>query len=594
MSGKVVTFSHELFKAVLAEYQKLLKLPYSRERNRALDRIRAEFLDVALYRALETSDSEAAFWSCYEMVYGGGQEQMPLGETVALLQANAAGGHVPSCWLLGTILTDTGGDIPDEFISHRQGTLLIARAARKGYAPAMTALLDLYRAQLSKTRYFSQKAYALARELAARDYPTGFLYLAECALQQDEPGPKGSDRAMEMYSRALETIGNLEFVDYNFENWIRRKAGNFFCDNGRRKEGMALLREVDLAAGGEGEQGDWLPGGFIPPVPDRPAPESQAAGRDVEVIRLNRPFSFQIARDKEREEKRARDLTPAEIEDILKPLDDLTGLSGVKKQMRELAGYARIVRQRRQAGLAEAPLGMHMVFSGNPGTGKTTTARIVGKVLADLGCLRTGNVIEVDRSGLVGEYIGETAQKTRRALANARGGVLFIDEAHTLVQPFQQRDFGWEAVDTLVKAMEDRRDDLVVIAAGTKEGIGTFLGANEGLASRFSWHIDFPDYGAPDMTAIIESMAASAEYRFSAEARDKLAAGIETMTRRPGKDFANGRTARRLFESILRAQADRLIRTGEQGREALSLILPEDIRFDRAVSDGSVTFLPGR
>lgn len=603
MSRTVTSFSQELFRTVLAEYQKLLKLPYSEERDQEIDRIRAKFLDVALYRTLEASDPEAGFWTCYEMIYGDAPKKISMAEIIALLRRNMQGGHVASGWLLGAIYSNWGGRTPDEYVSCRTGNLLVARAARKGYAPAMTAMLSQYRAQLSHSSHYSRKAYRLAQALAARDYPSGYLYLGECALQPEEPGPKGAALATEYFEKALMALPNLDFVEHYLEGRIRLKLGIRYYEDGRQEEGLALIREADRF---DWEARSWLADNNLPiPEDEETAPRSDAPDdsyegfyphgerSEVQVIKLKKPFSFQLRQEKEIEDRANRELSAQEIEVILKPLDELTGLAEVKKQVRDLVQYAQIIRRRKQAGLSASALSLHMVFSGNPGTGKTTVARILGKIFADLGFLKSGHVVEVDRSGLVGEYIGETAQKTRKAATNAKGGILFIDEAHALIHP-HDRDYGWEVADTLVKIMEDRREDFIVIAAGYKGEIDQFVNANTGLASRFTWHIDFPDYDAAEIALIFSKMCADADYVLSPEAEEKLKAGIKDIARREGRKFANGRTARKLFEATLRSQADRIMRGDVRGRDALALILPEDIGFDHAVSDGGVTFLPKR
>lgn len=605
MSKTVSSFSQELFRTVLAEYHKILKLPYSAERDREIDRIRAKFLDVALYRTLEASDPEATFWTCYEMVYGDAPKKMAMGDIIVLLRRNVQSGHVASCWLLGAILSNWGGHTPDEFISYRKGNLLVARAARKGYFPAMSAMLAHYRSQLSNSGYYSRKAYRLAQLLAEKDYPSGYLYLGECALQMDEPGPKGTALATQYFEKALKALPNLEFVEHYLEARIKFKLGVRYYEDGKQEEGIALIKEADAF---EWEARVWLTDHNIP-VPEyddpQPLPHTEPADEsydnmygygersEVQVIRLKKPFSFQIKQEKELEDRMNREFSPAEIEAILQPLEDLTGLGEVKKQVRELVQYAQIIRRRRQAGLSTSTMSLHMVFSGNPGTGKTTVARVLGKIFADLGFLKSGHVVEVDRSGLVGEYIGETAQKTRKAANNARGGILFIDEAHALIHP-HDRDYGWEVADTLVKVMEDKREDFIVIAAGYKGEIDHFVGANTGLASRFTWHINFPDYGADEIALIFSKMCRDADYVLSAEAEEKLKAGIKDIARREGKRFSNGRTARKLFEATLRNQAERIIRDDIRTKDALALILPEDIRFEHTVSDGPVTFLPKR
>lgn len=242
-------------------------------------------------------------------------------------------------------------------------------------------------------------------------------------------------------------------------------------------------------------------------------------------------------------------------------LRKMVGLDSVKEQVRMLAGFVNVQRIRRQRGLKTAALSYHCVFTGNPGTGKTSVARIVGSIYRNSGVLTKGHVVETDRSGLVAEYVGQTAVKTNRLIDSALDGVLFIDEAYSLLNE-SSNDFGHEAVSTLLKRMEDNRDRLVVILAGYGDEMQKFLDSNPGLRSRFSRHIVFPDYTTDELTEIFRSMAAEQEYVVSDEALEKLRLIISAEVRKKARGFGNARYVRNLFERSIERQAARLTAEG--------------------------------
>ncbi|GAA4853705.1 hypothetical protein GCM10025787_41920 [Saccharopolyspora rosea] len=259
------------------------------------------------------------------------------------------------------------------------------------------------------------------------------------------------------------------------------------------------------------------------------------------------------------------------------PLDQLTalvGLEGVKEQVTTLVNLTEMARRREEAGLPALPVSRNLIFAGPPGTGKTTVARLYGELLAQLGTLRTGHLVEVARADLVGKYVGHTAQLTREVFDKARGGVLFIDEAYALTSA-DGDDFGREAVDTLVKLMEDHRDDVVVIAAGYSEQMAGFLSSNPGLASRFNRTIEFENYSPEQLVTIVEQMCRAHSYELGEGTEDALLRHFGRMHR--GPDFGNGRAARKLFEEMIDRQAARLAGQPAIGQEALSLLLPEDV-----------------
>jgi len=260
---------------------------------------------------------------------------------------------------------------------------------------------------------------------------------------------------------------------------------------------------------------------------------------------------------------------------VLGELDTLVGLESVKREVRALTDMIEVGRRRQQAGLKAASARRHLVFTGSPGTGKTTVARLYGEILAALGVLEKGHLVEVSRVDLVGEHIGSTAIRTQEAFDRARGGVLFIDEAYALSPEDSGRDFGREAIDTLVKLMEDHRDAVVVIVAGYTAEMERFLSVNPGVASRFSRTITFGDYGPEDLLHIVEQQAEEHEYRLGPGAAEAL---LEYFTVLPkGPAFGNGRTARQTFEAMVERHAGRVAQLAEPSTDDLTLLYPEDL-----------------
>ena len=261
-------------------------------------------------------------------------------------------------------------------------------------------------------------------------------------------------------------------------------------------------------------------------------------------------------------------------EELFAELDTLVGLDPVKTEIRRVADLITVERLRRERDLPVAPQGRHLVFTGNPGTGKTTVARMVAQLYRALGVVERGHLVETDRAALVAGFIGQTATRVTEVVDAATDGVLLIDEAYALIRG-DDRDFGREAVDTLVKLMEDRRERLVVIVAGYPVEMEQFISSNPGLRSRFPRVIHFPDYDTDELVRIFEMLAGHNHYELSDGARDRLRAHFDVVPRGPG--FGNGRLARNLFEEACAQQASRVVRIDQVSRDDLVCLIADDI-----------------
>ncbi len=275
-------------------------------------------------------------------------------------------------------------------------------------------------------------------------------------------------------------------------------------------------------------------------------------------------------------------LRDTNVQEVLQELDrELVGLAPVKRRIEDIAAFLVVSKARAQLGLEAATPSLHMSFTGNPGTGKTTVALKMAQILHRLGYVRKGHVVSVTRDDLVGQYIGHTAPKTKEVLKRAMGGVLFIDEAYYLYRPENERDYGQEAIEILLQVMENNRDDLVVILAGYKDRMDTFFKSNPGMSSRIAHHIDFPDYGAAELMQIAEKMLASQHYRFGDGARAAFEQYLARRMQQP--HFANARSVRNALERARLRAASRLFaeRNRALTESDLTTLAPEDILASR-------------
>ncbi|MDR2615858.1 MAG: AAA family ATPase [Oscillospiraceae bacterium] len=324
------------------------------------------------------------------------------------------------------------------------------------------------------------------------------------------------------------------------------------------KAAREMERELDgLAPKGAGKVNN--PPGADDDASDMPRTQSAASG----------PAEEQKPTEEEK--------PPPGVDELLAELDALVGLHAIKESVRSLINLVRVRRLRGEAGLGVPPMSLHMVFTGNPGTGKTTVARIMGGLFRAIGVLSKGHLVETDRGGLVAGYVGQTAIKTGEVARSALGGILFIDEAYALAPPDASNDFGREAVETLLKLMEDHRDDFVVIVAGYDEPMSDFISSNPGLESRFNRYFAFPDYNAEELLAIFGGLCEKHEYTLSDEARKTAGAMLEGMYLLRGENFGNARDVRNLFENVVAVHADRVAAIEAPTREELVSVTAEDI-----------------
>ena len=310
--------------------------------------------------------------------------------------------------------------------------------------------------------------------------------------------------------------------------------------------------------------------------------KSQAALNPLDFVTSGQPSFLDQARPQTAggDKPQAEQAKPAEekpsFDELMAQLESLVGLDKVKKDVKNLVNLMKVRKLRQENDLPVPPMSLHMVFMGNPGTGKTTVARLISGLYAAIGVLSKGQLVEVDRSGLVAGYVGQTALKTQEAIKSALGGVLFIDEAYSLSSG-GENDFGREAIETILKAMEDHRDDLIVIVAGYDEPMQKFLSSNPGLESRFNKYFYFPDYTGEQLLAIFKNQCKKNSYTLSPEAEEAAKALFDRLDEERDDNFGNGRDVRNCFEDMIVRQSNRVAAMEAPTREDLMTVLPEDL-----------------
>jgi SpoVK/Ycf46/Vps4 family AAA+-type ATPase len=317
-------------------------------------------------------------------------------------------------------------------------------------------------------------------------------------------------------------------------------------------------------------------------APARNETSSALKSRDKAPARQPAGGQTQRPEEKTSPAEAASEAEPAEpeesVDELLAELDSLIGMDQIKQDVRSLINLIKVRRLRRENGLATPELSLHMVFTGNPGTGKTTVARLLARLYRAIGVLEKGTLVEVDRSGLVAGYVGQTALKTQEAIEKAVGGILFIDEAYALApEKGSGGDFGQEAIETVLKAMEDKREELVVIAAGYPEPMERFISSNPGLQSRFGKYFHFEDYTGGELFEIFKMQCARAEYEPDAEALEKAEAMFNDMYAARDENFGNARDVRNIFEKAVARQSDRVAQMPSPTRDDLLTLTAADL-----------------
>ena len=318
--------------------------------------------------------------------------------------------------------------------------------------------------------------------------------------------------------------------------------------------------------------------------------KSQAALNPLDFVTSGQPSFLDQARPQTAggDKPQAEQAKPAEekpsFDELMAQLESLVGLDEVKKDVKNLVNLMKVRKLRQENDLPVPPMSLHMVFMGNPGTGKTTVARLISGLYAAIGVLSKGQLVEVDRSGLVAGYVGQTALKTQEAIKSALGGVLFIDEAYSLSSG-GENDFGREAIETILKAMEDHRDDLIVIVAGYDEPMQKFLSSNPGLESRFNKYFYFPDYTGEQLLAIFKNQCKKNSYTLSPEAEEAAKAMFDRLYEERDDNFGNGRDVRNCFEDMIVRQSNRVAAMDAPTKEDLMTVLPEDLEEQEAAEE---------
>lgn len=363
-----------------------------------------------------------------------------------------------------------------------------------------------------------------------------------------------------------ETI-EIQVTNYNRIFLNRKKAYAHLCNSPSKNGGIIIEAEKDQIE----EFMKWNYFVIHNYKYDGPKVKFETLYRRLQDEAMNEETHFDESKQK-RNEVFVQNEVSAEDE-----LQSLIGMANIKQDVKSLVNLVRMQKIRQERGLKAVPISLHLVFTGNPGTGKTTVARILAKIYKSIGVLSEGQLVEVDRSGLVAGYVGQTAIKTQEKINEAKGGILFIDEAYSLAK--DRNDYGQEAIDTILKAMEDNRDNFIVIVAGYPDLMDNFINSNPGLKSRFNKYIEFPDYNVEELEEIFLSFCKKYEYNLTNAARSKIREYIIRMVDSKDASFANARDIRNIFEKTISNQANRIMQENIENTYEVMTITDTDISF---------------
>lgn len=620
-----VEYTVESFLSLRAAYEMLGRNPKGgADRTRSLDNLEHQVFACARHLSEKRADVDTMVWLCRQAMLGHARTELNFAQIVEYLNYAVEQEHLEGIRLLAKYYFGW-----DRVISARQIDLpkamdLFERAAATG---DLDSRYDLALALLENEggEDTVKRARSILQALMTESFPAAFFtyytrfYLTSGA--SDEEARYG----YEILKQGLEALPGAPSEEE--ADWIGERLYYYIglcyaegcgCDKDIEKAIRCMKASAELNPGGDAYS--WLynkglerlieprpaMSAVIEPAEDAPpAPVIFTAGAAGEYentrIDLEKPLTFiqfNNAKDAKEAAETTPDLTKEDLDEILKPFDALVGLENVREQVRSLFYIVLADSRRRKVGLAGAHRpALHMVFSGNPGTGKTTVARLIGEILKKLGYLKRGHVVEVDRSGLVGEYVGQSEQITAKIIARARGGVLFVDEAYDLDVPDSSRDYGSHVISMIAKAMEDKREDMVVIFAGFRDEMKWFIQSNPGLRSRIGASVDFPDYKDEELAQIFERLGAAHGFALSDAAQEKIRFILKDMEPNRKDKFGNARGVRNLFDETLRNQARRIVEANVNDAAGLALIVPGDIPGTDAPSKkggGKITRLSAR
>jgi SpoVK/Ycf46/Vps4 family AAA+-type ATPase len=607
-----MTDTNELDKLV-EELNKLDDPDYIRKNGEITTQLQQNLIVLQIKKLAENKDLDAMSWLAQALMWGNHGIARDVLWGLKMMQEVARNGHTTSCIFLIEYHQGNFPEINSHEYPHSGAELLrYVRIGAENNDDYCLWYLYMHHAY-SIAGPSSESAIECLKKLKETEFPPALFYLGRAYEQglldeEDSSLSEAYSKAYKCYKKGLEVLRGDKAHLYKSSIFHRRLGINsceiegqlsfsvgyhLYTGSGVKKDtdkGLSYI--IDAASGGCIPAQEWLKN---PPV--KLSKEDQRKVNKTVELPLNIPKMRKrdqkiwenIDRNKESECASA-ELQQDEIEEAMKALNNLIGLRNVKQQVKQLINVSIANKRREDHGLPKIPLTLHCVFTGPPGTGKTTVARLYGEMLYKLGFLDKGHVVEVDRQSLVGEYVGATAIRTERVVNSAKNGVLFIDEAYSLYAN-TERDFGPEAVATLLKKMEDNRDSLVVIMAGYKEPMDKLIDSNEGLKSRFTNYIDFEPYSEEDLVKIFEFFCKSHMFSLTDESRELLEAIVKDAYQRSEYQRSNGRGMRTLFEKTLAKQCQRIIDQNIDTKDEMNIISPEDLFIPQECTIDNVTFL---